>query len=406
MSTAPVRSEEKLPPEVLLLQNGHPHLAIPMLEEKLGKDPQNWEHHVNIGIAYRLTGNFILALLHQNLAVQNKPTSAQAWHNLAITKTEIGDFDGAFVAQRRAYELEPHQSQVLLGMACALMREGKIHLAWPLWEEARYKQTFSEFPKVPLWTGTEDLKDKRLLVMREGGFGDSIMFLRWFPELLDRGAVVYFQCWEEQVGLFQGHPWISHVFSEKLAIAPRDFDYCVSLLSLPAVLNCQPDKIPCAEHYIEAIPDRKEMFHVEHFNGKPLVGICWGAEEQGFQKATRSISDAEIEPFQDCSAAWFSLWPGHRTEWMSAVSLKDWGDTAALISNLDLVVSADTAVAHLAGAMGKPTFLIVPVGSDWRWFRGMDTSPWYPSMKIFRSTEPGSFKTAIEKVAHEINAGC
>lgn len=418
MPTVADAASRVLPPELVLLQNGHANLAIPMLDEKLGKAPNNWEHHVNIGIAYRLTGNYLLALLHQKMATQLNPNSAAAWHNLSVTQTEIGSFDEAFLSAQQAHGLEPHNPQTCLGMSCALMREGKIHLAWPLWEEARYRSTFAEFPGIRLWTGEEDLKDKRVLVMREGGFGDSIMFLRWFPDLTGRGATVYFQCWEELVELLHGNPWVPFVIPQSQAIAGRDFDYCVSLLSLPALLNCQPDAIPCAEHYIEANPKHIQSFAKKVGRKKsPCFGICWGAEERGSQKVNRTIPDREIGAFRNCSVDWVSLWPAHELEWTRTVLWKDepWAATAALVANLDAVVTADTAVAHLAGAMGKPTFLLLPAGSDWRWFRdtrprsgdslSIETSVWYPSMKIFRSQQPRSFTDAIAAAIHEINAG-
>jgi hypothetical protein len=419
MPTVADAANRKLPPEIVLLQNGHPELAIPMLDEKLGKNPNDWEHHVNIGIGYRLVGKYLLALLHQKMATQIKPESAAAWHNLAITQTELGSFDEAFLSAQEAHRLLPHNAQTCLSMACALMREGKIHLAWPLWEEARYRSTFTEFPGIRLWTGEEDLKGKRLLVMREGGFGDSIMFLRWFPELIDRGATVYFQCWDEQTELFKGNPWVPFVIPQAQAIAPSDFHYCVSLLSLPALLNCQPDAIPCAEHYIEANPKHIESMAKKLGRKKnPAFGICWGAEEKGSQKLNRTVPDKEVETFKNCGVDWISLWPGHELEWAPAILPErgPWHSTAALVANLDAVVTADTAMAHLAGAMGKPTFLILPAGSDWRWFRDtrkrfdgiqlpIETSPWYPSMKIFRSKNPETFTDAIDAAIQEINAG-
>lgn len=419
MPTVVDAASRKLPPEIVLLQNGHPDLAIPILDEQLGKSPNDWERHVNIGIAYRLVGKYLLALLHQKMATQINPDSAAAWHNLAVTLTETGSFNEAFLAAQLAHRLDPHNPQTCLSMACALMREGKVHLAWPLWEEARYRSTFAEFPGIRLWTGEENLRGKRVLVMREGGFGDSIMFLRWFPDLMERGAHVYFQCWDEQLELFRGHPWVPFVIPQSQALAPRDFDYCVSLLSLPALLNCRPDQIPCAEHYIEANPKHIATFARRMGRNKNAQGgICWGAEEKGSQKVTRTIPDKEIEAFKSCAVDWTSLWPGRELDWASAIlaNVGPWHLTAALVANLDIVVTADTAMAHLAGAMGKPTFLILPAGSDWRWFRDtrpqvddevlpIETSPWYPSMKIFRSNDAGTFVDAIQAAIKEINAG-
>ena len=406
METVQTKQEDKRPAELVLLQNGHPDLAIPMLDAKIAKDPNNWEHHVNIGIAYRLTSNFLLALLHQNLAVQNRPDSPRAWHNLGITRTEIGDFDGAFVAHSKAYELAPDNQQVCLAMAYALMREGKIEMAWPLWEQARFQKSFWPVPGIKLWTGVEDIKGKKILVLTEGGYGDSIFFLRWLPFLKDRGATVHFQTFDNQCGIFRGHPWLDEVVRNSAGIVPKDFDYCVSIMSLPALLNQKADQIPCAEHYIEARPaDVARSGNLVKRSSKPLIGICWGAEENLVPKRSRTIPDEQIETLRDCPVDWVSLWPKHALPWMKEIPMRDWSDTAALIHHLDVVVSADTAVMHLAAAMGKLTYAIVPCGSDWKWFRGDAPSPWYPSLHVIRNDDPISWNSAIEKVKTEVNCG-
>jgi hypothetical protein len=405
LTEAPKR-EERLTPEIVLLQNGHPEMAIPMLEEKLAKEPGNWEHHVNIGVAYRLTNNFLLALLHQNLSVQIKPDAPQTWHNLGITKTEVGDFDGAFLACKEAYKLAPDHQQVCLAMAYALMREGKIETAWPLWEQARFQTSFFPVPGIKQWTGVEDLKGKKVIVTKEGGYGDSIFYLRWCSFLMDMGAEVYFHVWDKQMGIFKGHPWITDVIPNSSPIAPKEFDYCVSIMSLPALLGCKAEEIPCANHYIEARPsDIARFYSLVHRNGKPLVGICWGAEENGISKRLRTIPDEEIKTLRELPVDWISLWPGHRLPWMNEIPLKDWPDTAALVHHLDSVVSVDTAVLHLSGAMGKPTTAVVPLGSDWKWFRKGEDSPFYPSMKVIRNDDPVSWKSAIEKVKMGVNCG-
>ena len=135
------------------------------------------------------------------------------------------------------------------------MRYGKFQLAWPLWEKARYHTSFWEVPGIPLWTGEEPLEGKRILVFKEGGYGDTIMFLRWMAELQDRGAETALHVWDKQAGLFVGHPWVNRVLTDEEPIDPKQFDYCASIMSLPALLDCKADAIPCAERYIMAHPD-------------------------------------------------------------------------------------------------------------------------------------------------------
>jgi hypothetical protein len=235
--------------------------------------------------------------------------------------------------------------------------------------------------------------------MREGGFGDSILFLRWMAELQDRGANTSFYTQENEAGIFVGHPWINHVLTDEESVNPKNFDFCASILSLPALLNCKADAIPAAERYIMARPDDvRLMREIVPRGTKPLVGICWGAEEGEVKKRSRTISDAQIEILKDADVQWISLWPGHRLPWMWDAPVRNWSDTAALITHLDAVVSVDTAVAHLAGAMGKKTQIIVPLGSDWKWFRNLTTSPWYPCASVVHNDDPVSFKSALLKV--------
>jgi len=401
MSEITTKQEDKLPAEIVLLQNGHPDLAIPLLDAKLAKDPNNWQHHVNIGIAYRLTNNFLLALLHQNLAVQIKPEAPQAWHNLGITNLEVGDFDASFLAHHKAHSLAPDNQQVCLAFAYALMREGKLELAWPLWEQARFRKSFFPMPGIPLWTGEEDLHGKKILVMYEGGYGDAIFFLRWFPELQDRGAEVYFQVPDEQGGIFQGHTWLHRVVPASAPIHPKDFDFCVSNMSLPALVGCKPEAIPMADKYILAHPRDIETYRYVLGDGTHdfRVGICWGAEENGVPKRSRSIKDEELEPLKGLGISWYCLFPDHALPWMSQPGMSSWSDTAAIIHHLDAVVSVDTAVLHLAAAMGKPTYGIVPLSSDWKWSRKGEDSHWYPSLKLIRNDHPTSFAGAISALS-------
>jgi hypothetical protein len=397
------KSDKILPPEIVLLQNGHPEMAISQLDTKLAADPQNWEHHVNIGIGYRMVSRFDLALLHLKLATQIKPEMSAAWHNLGVTWTELGDFKEAFLAHQQAYNCEPDNQQVCLGYACCLLRYGKFEMAWPLWEQARYRTSFWELPGVKLWTGEESLEGKKILVFMEGGYGDAILFLRWCAELQDRGAFVYLQAFKEQAELFVGHPWVHCVLTSDEPVNAQNFDYCASIMSLPALLKCTADKIPAADRYIMPHPDNVRAYRSKvHRGTKPLVGICWGAEEGVVPKRSRTIPDADIAILREADVDWFSLWPGHRLPWMNEVPIKSWADTAALITHLDAVVSVDTAVMHLAAAMGKRTMALVPIGSDWKWFRGINPSPWYSSLGVVTNDDPvkwtGGVKRALDGI--------
>jgi hypothetical protein len=383
----------------VLLMGGHPDMAVPLLRNT-AKETGGWSAFSNLGVALRQTGDYEGARKAFEEALRLNLNSKEVWHNLSSVHTDIGDFDRAYQCLCGARKLAPENPEIALAMAYAMLRRGDWEHAWPLWELGRFNNSWQPIPKIPVWSG-EDLKGKKILVMQEGGYGDTFLFMRFLPELQDRGATVSLVVWDKQAVYLEGHPWINEVLPLSKPFDARKFDYQIAMMSIPSWLHLDPKKIPTTDGgYLWAELERAPYFHS---GSKPLVGLCWAAEENGVPRKNRSIPIEALEPLKNCAAEFVSLCPGvDPPKWIPQFVPGDWRDTASLIAHLDMVVTVDTAVAHLAGAMDKETIVLLPTGSDWKWFTGTDTSPWYKSVKLIRSVFPDRWDGVIAEVAKQL----
>lgn len=320
--------------------------------------------------------------------------------DLGLFQKSVSYFKGALAAldsmpdvQITSYDGNAGRPQILLNLAYALMRLGRFEEAWPLWESSRYGWAW-ETPLVP-WAG----QPGRVIVVPEGGIGDQILFSRWLPEAERMGAEITYYVPEELLPILPlvvpGRTMIPRPRSVNEAkdaypgIDWAKYDYAISIMSLPAVCG------------MKSITDIPPDFWGWPTTPQHKAGLCWAAEEIGVQRKTRSIPIAELEPLRGL-ADWISLAPDRpHPEWIEPFSPASWGETYQLLRTLDFVMTVDTAVAHLAGALGLATYLILPLASDWKYFTHElvgNRSPWYASVELIRNTDPVSFDPAIELV--------
>ena len=261
----------------------------------------------------------------------------------------------------------------------------------------------------PIWNG-EPLKGKRIGVPSWEGFGDAIMFFRWTELLHAIGAKVVFYCKEELAPLFEGHKWLYRVVpivNSEVYLSTEDFDYFLPLVAMPNRFNVSRKPFPWSGPYLPVNPKPPKPFS---FGGaddtaaiqrliKPRVGLCTKAGEHTAAFSTRTLSaEQKAKILAVDSVDWVSLEYGENRE------IKNWADTAHIVEDLDFVVSVDTGVLHLAGAMGKTAWGIIPGGLGAAWFGVKRTdSVWYPSMRIFRNPDPG-LDQAIEEVIQELRS--
>jgi tetratricopeptide (TPR) repeat protein len=298
----------------------------------------------------------------------------RAAHNLGILHSSLGRLDRAEQAFREALLASPDNPESRYSLAHALLAAGRWTEAWPLYE-ARRELPRLEIPDAPKdmseWMG-EPLAGKRLLVIGEQGFGDQLMFARFLPEIAAAGARVSYRCRPGLVRLIQG------ALPDGADLSAMRFDAWALAGSLPLRLGATPETLPPpAPLALTAAP------------GGQGIGIVTRGRPSHLNDANRSLSgDAE----QRLRALGRDLSP-------DATGARDFRDTARIIAGLELVISVDTGVAHLAATLGKPTWILLPhVGTDWRWMRGRSDSPWYPTARLFRQPRPHDWGAVLDEV--------
>ena len=388
------------------MQAGLGEAALPFLERAHELEPDRWEHLSNLGAAYRIVGEFDKSVMCLSQALMMNTRSSVAWNNMSNTLESMGNFEESVKAAQCSFDINPSRDAAL-SLSWLLLRDGKWEEGLPLWEFGRVGNSWNPIHGIPVWKG-EDIAGKRLLIIREGGYGDTFMFFRFFAQLKDMLAKVTFLVWDRQADILEGNSWIDKIHRESEQFNPSDFDYHCPIMSLPFILDVKRQLIPKLWTYLEAKKEHREIARKVLANGgKPKVGVCWSAEENGVARRTRALDVSELSEFRSLPARFISLSRDAKApDWMESYPqlMENWDATAGLISSLDVVVTVDTSIAHLAGCLGKQAIVILPVNACWRWLRDRKDSMWYKNMVLARSTDPLSFAPAI-KEAKEVLSG-
>ena len=287
------------------------------------------------------------------------------------------------------------------------------------WKE--YEWRFNAFPSIyqnrnfsiPLREGS-DVSGLTVLLFSEQGFGDTIQFVRYAPLVAKRGAKVILECQKELVSLLQTVEGIHKVIVHGSELP--EFDVYWPLLSSPLFFDTNLENIPQKIPYITPDNLLVEKFHnrVQNDKAKLKIGLSWAGRPTHSNDIFRSVSLDLFSPLAQIEdVTLYSLQKGEAAKQMEIKpigwkiidynnEINDFSDTAGLIANLDLVISVDTAVAHLAGAIGKPVWTLIPFAPDWRWMLNREDSPWYPTMRLFRQSSPGDWESVITKVKDEL----
>ncbi|HSQ79561.1 MAG TPA: tetratricopeptide repeat protein [Casimicrobiaceae bacterium] len=299
--------------------------------------------------------------------------------------------------------------------ALALLISGRFAEAWPQyefrWMDAPLSAARPNFVK-PQWAG-QDLRGKAILLWSEQGFGDFIQFIRYAVMLKSLGATVLVFLREELRELATGLPAIDRVFGANEPYPP--FEYYVNLLSLPRVFGTDLASIPANVPYLRVHADRDVRWAQRiGADAKIKVGLVWAGSPTHLRDRFRSVTLESLAPLlQVPGARFYSLQKGPAAAALKASDsaadvvdlgpeLSSFGDTAAAISHLDVVIGVDTAVAHLAGALGKRVWTLIPAPADWRWMEDSEDSPWYPTMRLFRQRTPGDWSEVIGRVSETL----
>jgi Flp pilus assembly protein TadD len=391
--------------------------AVAAFEKSIDLQPGLANAQNNLGNVLKELGRVDEAGHAYCQAIAIQPDHADALNNLGNIYQERQQPAEAIAAYQRALELKPEFVEAQVALGSTLLLAGDFARGWPAYE-ARWKAAgrspnrgFAQ----PIWDGS-DLMGKSILLHAEQGLGDTVQFIRYVSAVRARGAgAVHVLCPRELRRLLAGQAGIDRVSSDESALPP--FEIHCPLLSLPRILGTTLETIPAQIPYLSA-----ESAQLESWRGRLSmlararnVGLVWAGSAAHVNDRNRSMQLADLSPLAKSESRFFSLQKGEPAIQarvpVPGMALVDWTDelddlaqTAALISNLDLVISVDTAVAHLAGALGKPTWLMLPAAPDWRWMWGRTDSPWYPTMKLFRQPARGDWNTVIQRIVGELQA--
>ncbi|MBS1228426.1 MAG: tetratricopeptide repeat protein [Proteobacteria bacterium] len=343
-------------------------------------------------------------------AVAAAPQRAELHYNLGNVLQQLGRFGEARAAYRQALARSPEFAEAQLELAHCDLAEGHYAAGWAAYEW-RWRTAQMQGDRLPSaqppWLGTPALSAKTILVWAEQGAGDTLQFVRLVPQLLADAAHVILRVQAPLRRLVESLDPRIEVIGDDQPLPAHDVQ--VPLLSLPLALRL--DGVPpCPAPYLRADPRDVARWRERLGAAQRLrVGIAWAGRQQGLPNPTRDIAPAQLAPLAALPVDFISLQlpvaealPQLR---IFTDELADFGETAALIETLDLVLSVDTAVAHLAGALGKPCWLLLRASGEWRWQRERSDCPWYPSLTIFRQPEAGDWAGVISRVAAALLVG-
>ncbi|HEX2972724.1 MAG TPA: tetratricopeptide repeat-containing glycosyltransferase family protein [Tepidisphaeraceae bacterium] len=375
------------------------------------------ETYHSLALVYEKADRIDEAIACYRQAIALKPTLAESHCNLGVLLERRGGYDEALQLFTRAIELRPNYALAHLSRGLALLRQGNFEAGW---REYPWRWQLREFatqrpdPTRPLWDGS-DLAGRTLLVRAEQGLGDTLQFSRYVPLLAPRGGQVVFQVQPPLQSLLGRLPGVTQVVASDDPLPPYDLQ--IPLMDLPRLFGTTLTTIPNTVSYLTPAADRLQAWQNRLAADSTFkVGLVWagGSLYPGDKK--RSISLASFAPLAAVSGiTFYSLQKGGPAAQAATppagmhlvdltADLTDFGETAALASCLDLIITVDTAVAHLAGALAKPVWTLVPFIPDFRWFLNRDDTPWYPTMRLFRQPALDDWLSPINRLAAELHA--
>ncbi|HEY9625302.1 MAG TPA: tetratricopeptide repeat-containing glycosyltransferase family protein [Crinalium sp.] len=384
--------------------------AIACHQQALALAPKYAEAYDSLGNALRETGQTEEALNCHQQAIAIKPTLAVAHYNQGNTLLDQGKPLEAIACYNRAIELNPPYHEARLAKAMSLLLSGDLANGF-IEYEARWGDRQSnpcDFGR-PMWDGSP-LNGRTILLVREQGLGDTIQFIRYAKAVAQQGGTVIAGCQDSLVRLVKTVPGVQQVICEPTE-APQ-FDVYAPLMSLPRLLNTDLATVPAEIPYLSPPADHSAPIHQTASRLK--VGIVWGARDSFSSKYPSRRRSCPLIAFQQLlkqrNIAFYSLQKGAAEQelaqlgWQDRATdlspyIHDFADTAAIANQLDLIITVDTSVAHLAGALGKPVWILLPFAPDWRWMLERPDSPWYPSMRLFRQRYPGDWAGVMASVA-------
>jgi tetratricopeptide repeat protein/glycosyl transferase family 9 (putative heptosyltransferase) len=383
--------------------------AIDAYRKALEIQPALVDAHCNLGVALVQNGELDAGIASQRRAIELNGSFPAAYNNLGSALLIAGRFDEAERALDRAIQLradfaEAHFSRSLIWLMRGDFERGWAEYEWRLRGRSVFMQGATKFNQ-PRWDGG-DLNGRTILLHAEAGLGDSIQFVRYAPMVARRGGRVIVGCQPALAGLFRAMEGIDEIVTPAMPLP--SFDVHCPLLSLPLAFSTRLETIPWNGAYLRADSSKAELWRAK-MGGGFKVGVAWKGDSRNMLDRWRSIEWPPFSRILSVAGARFFSLQKEKTVESTGIGIVDWteefhdfSDTAGLVANLDLVITVDTAIAHLAGAMGKPVWVIISASPDFRWMLDRQDSPWYPSMRLFRQKAIGDWDGVLLRVMESL----
>jgi len=390
--------------------------AVAVNQRAHALDPGNAEPCNSVGVALQLLGRQEDALPWFDRAIGLKPDFVDALNNKAVALSGIHRFEEACAAYERVEAVDPGNVGAEWNLALLHLLMGNFEAGWA-GREAHWKtDRQSTYPKFsqPRWFGEGNIEGNTILVCADEGLGDTIQFARYVPEIAARGARVILAVEESARALLSGLPGVAQCVRKSVDGLPA-FDMHCPMSGLPMLFGTRLDTIPSEVPYLPAPPAHLTRAWQDRLGrrDKLRVGLVWSGNPQHGNDHNRSIPLQMLLPILDSDATFVSLQKNPRPDDRAVLEarrdvidrtahLTDFVETAALIRCLDLVITVDTSVAHLAAALGQPTWILLPYTPDYRWLLDRDDSPWYPTVRLFRQGKTREYTSVLERMRGEL----
>jgi len=392
--------------------------ALSAFDRALLQSPELAELYCNKANALKALGSFDEALAGYDRAIVLKPDYAEAHNNRGSCLEDMMRIGEALFSYRNALALRPDYAEAHWNFAINRLRIGDLKTGWVesewRWKCPALQLRQRDFDQ-PLWLGAEPIEDKILLLHGDQGLGDAIQFLRYVPLVAARGARVFLEVDPTLHELCSGLKGVSRIISKGEALPA--FDFHCPLSSLPRAFDTTLNSIPSVTPYLSVGDNGRVWKQRLSSMNSPRVGLVWAGNPNHRNDHNRSISLETLLPLLDAKAQFFSLQKEVRPHDHAVLrerkeiidlgsELRSYAETAAVIQNLDLLISVDTSVAHLAGALGRPVWIFLPYVPDWRWLLMRTDSPWYPTARLFRQSETRDWQSVVRQASAAIQVFC
>jgi len=390
--------------------------ALASLDRAIALVPKSAAYWLDRAVILHKLERYAESLSDNETGLALAPDNAEAWGDHGLTLSRMKRHQQALASYQRALSLRDEYADVLSNQSLSQLVLGQFESGWQSYEY-RWKKGNADFRRhteIPLWLGQPAISGKRILLWSEQGLGDTIQFCRYAALVAALGAEV----------VLEVDPALKTIAQtmgdfKVIAIGERyaPVDYQTPLMSLPLVFKTDLTSIPASPSYFKADSEKQESWRKrqDFANGKLKIGLVCSGNAGNTNDHRRSAPLQEFAPLLQLDGADFFLLQTdmrdadqlfcQRTPQLKLVAndISDFDDTAAIIANLDLVISVDTSVAHLSGALGVPVWILLPWVPDWRWLLDREDSPWYPSARLFRQNRAGDWQGVMERVTSALN---